>query len=197
VLAYNPSGPIGLANWIDNITVAKGTAILTDPNNNNAAVAVRHEGEFWKTTFWALDPLGLDMIGKEDSARTHWVINLQNPAVPVFEWFGEIPFISSINDDLSKPTKFKLSQNYPNPFNPTTTISYSLPKQSKVKLIIYDVLGRQVKTVVNKTQLAGKHKITFDATNFATGVYYYNLKADPSTGLGHKFEQTRKMLLLR
>ncbi len=191
-LAYNPSGPLGTANWIDNMTVSSGVPVLTDPNNNGAAVAVRNEGSNWKTTFWALDPLGLDMISKTDSSRNQWVNSIQNPAVAVFSWFGDVKDpVNSIDDESNLAKNFKLSQNYPNPFNPSTVINYELQKTNDVKLIVYDVLGRKVKTLVNKTQPAGEYKVTFNAANLASGVYYYKLKA------GDKFEITRKMLLLR
>jgi len=89
------------------------------------------------------------------------------------------------------PTESALSQNYPNPFNPTTIINYELQIKSDVKLIVYDVLGREVKILVNKTQHPGKHSVTFDASNLTSGVYYYKIKT------GTNYEQTRKMLLLR
>jgi Secretion system C-terminal sorting domain len=192
VLAYNPTGTIGQSNWIDDLVLGDGTAILTDPNNNNVPVAVRHEGPYWKTTFWALDPLGLDMINIADSSSTLWVASVQNPAVPVYSWFGDVTGgVSLIEDELNSVQNFALSQNYPNPFNPSTIINYELRIMNEVKLVVYDVLGRKIKTLVNKTQPAGKYKVTFDASGFASGVYYYKLKA------GDKFEQTRKMLLLR
>ncbi len=87
--------------------------------------------------------------------------------------------------------KFILSQNYPNPFNPETVINYELGITNKVKLIVYDVLGRKVKTLVDKTQPAGKYTITFNAANLASGVYYYKLE------IANKFVSTRKMLLLK
>jgi len=100
------------------------------------------------------------------------------------------PSVSNLKENKLKPTSKLLNQNYPNPFNPTTVINYELRINSDVKLIIYDVLGREIETLVNKIQQVGKHKVTFNASNLASGVYYYKLK----TG---DFEKTRKMLLLR
>ncbi|NOG45501.1 MAG: T9SS type A sorting domain-containing protein [Calditrichaeota bacterium] len=105
-------------------------------------------------------------------------------------------------------TKFNLQQNYPNPFNPNTTISYTVRANSnspqQVKLVVYDLLGRRVKTLIDKPQQAGKYKVAFDASGLASGVYYYRIKIGPSTGSGTNssgsgsgFEQVRKMLLLR
>jgi photosystem II stability/assembly factor-like uncharacterized protein len=95
------------------------------------------------------------------------------------------------NGEERSVESFALSQNYPNPFNPSTIINYELRIMNEVKLVVYDVLGREVKTLVDETQQAGKYKVTFNAVNLASGVYYYKLKA------GKQFEKTRKMLLLR
>ncbi|MCB9250138.1 MAG: T9SS type A sorting domain-containing protein [Ignavibacteriales bacterium] len=97
------------------------------------------------------------------------------------------------------PTDFRLEQNYPNPFNPTTTIKYTIPTNSfipsgvegyDVRMTIYDVLGREIKTLVNEVKTPGNYEITFDATNLPSGVYYYRLKSND-------FVQTKKMLLLK
>ena len=93
-------------------------------------------------------------------------------------------------DNKLIPSGFTLSQNYPNPFNPATTIEYQLPKQSFVKLKIFDLLGREMATLVNDKQDAGKHAVRFDALSLTSGVYFYKLEADD-------FTQTRKLLLLK
>lgn len=91
--------------------------------------------------------------------------------------------------------EFSLAQNYPNPFNPTTKIKYEIPDQVrndniKVQLKVYDVLGKEVVTIVNEYKPAGKYETEFNADNLASGVYFYRLQA----GL---FIQTKKMLLLK
>ena len=85
---------------------------------------------------------------------------------------------------------FSLSQNYPNPFNPVTTINYSIPKQSYVKIIVYDILGKEVVTLVNEEKLAGNYKTNFDGSNLTSGVYFYRLEAG-------EFSKTRKLILLK
>jgi len=104
---------------------------------------------------------------------------------------------TDVEDETSSiPEKYSLSQNYPNPFNPSTTIKYSIPKSvgkrhaSSLQLKIYDVLGREVVTLVNKVQKPGNYEVQFNAQNFPSGVYYYKLK----TG---SFVQTKKMILLK
>ncbi|WP_234567720.1 BspA family leucine-rich repeat surface protein [Rhodohalobacter sp. 614A] len=77
----------------------------------------------------------------------------------------------------SLPDQFTLQQNYPNPFNPTTVISYQLPVSSEVRLEVYDMLGRNVATLVNEQVAAGRHSVNFDASNLSSGVYLYRLAA--------------------
>lgn len=103
---------------------------------------------------------------------------------------------SSVSND-NIPNEFILSQNYPNPFNPTTTISYNIPLLGgvrgglkNVRLIIYNTLGQDVATLVNKEQKPGKYKVKFDASNLPSGVYIYRLTAGD-------FTQSKKMVLLR
>lgn len=88
------------------------------------------------------------------------------------------------------PIEFLLSQNFPNPFNPATTIRWQIPEAGFVTLKIYDVLGREVATIVNKELSAGKHETIINASRFKSGVYFYRLKAG-------EFIQTKKMILLK
>ena len=88
------------------------------------------------------------------------------------------------------PDKFSLSQNYPNPFNPETTISYDLPVASDVKIVIYNLMGQEVRRWDIQGQPAGNHRVRWDASSFASGVYLYRLQAGD-------FVQTRKMVLLK
>jgi hypothetical protein len=88
------------------------------------------------------------------------------------------------------PSRFTLSQNYPNPFNPTTTIEYSIPERELVQLKVYNVLGQEVKTLVNSYEKPGTYKINFDASDLSTGIYYYRIEAGD-------YKQVRKMILIR
>lgn len=100
---------------------------------------------------------------------------------------GDDP-IGIINN--STPVTFKLSQNYPNPFNPSTKIDYSIAKGSIVKIVVYDVLGRVVKTIVNEKETPGNYTIEFNAVNLSSGVYFYRLETAA-------FTDVRKMILLK
>ena len=101
------------------------------------------------------------------------------------------PYVVTDIEESPFPQKFHLSQNYPNPFNPTTTISYSLENAGFVTLRIYDVLGREVKTLVAKFQYSGKYRFDFEATEFASGLYFYKLQ------VGTDYLKVKKMLLMR
>jgi hypothetical protein len=83
------------------------------------------------------------------------------------------------------PAAFSLEQNYPNPFNPATMIRFALPREAHVLLSVYDLLGRNVATLVNETKAAGVHEVRFDASRLASGAYVYRLEVrDPSPGPG-------------
>jgi hypothetical protein len=90
----------------------------------------------------------------------------------------------------STPKKYQLNQNYPNPFNPTTVIEFAIPTTETVSLKIYDVLGREVATLLNERRNAGVHRINFNATNLSSGTYFYRLQAGT-------FTQTKKMILVK
>jgi len=92
---------------------------------------------------------------------------------------------------------FVLNQNCPNPFNPSTTISFDIPQQSHVKLVVYDVLGREVRTLVDEEKEPGRYSVTFDASDLPTGVYLYRLSVSGGPGQASSFSEMRKMLVVR
>ena len=104
--------------------------------------------------------------------------------------------VSDITTDIKEinsnniPMRFSLRQNYPNPFNPTTNISYSIPESGEVFLIVYDILGRKVATLVNEEKLPGNYSIDFNGHHLSSGVYFYQLRVND-------FVETKKMVMLR
>jgi hypothetical protein len=99
-----------------------------------------------------------------------------------------IAAVELLTDEL--PHDFSLFQNYPNPFNPGTTITYELPRTSHVTLSVYDVLGREVATLLNEEKSAGAYTVQWDASGVSSGVYFYRLKAGD-------FNQTKRMMIVR
>ena len=102
--------------------------------------------------------------------------------------FTEIIGIKKISELV--PSSFSLSQNYPNPFNPTTKISFDLHKSSHAKLIVYDILGKEVATLVNEKLNAGSYKVDWNASDYPSGVYFYRVQTED-------FSETKKMVLLK
>ena len=98
--------------------------------------------------------------------------------------------LTALGGEADLPAAFALEQNYPNPFNPSTLIRYQLPEGSDVQLVVFDMLGREVSTLVNERKEAGVYDVRFDASGLASGLYFYRLKAGA-------FVQTRKLLLIR
>ncbi len=105
-------------------------------------------------------------------------------------WRREVSQLSVREIAGARPAEFKLDQNHPNPFNPSTVISYQLPTSGDVKLVVYDMLGREVQTLVNTRQNAGRYQATFNASSLSSGAYFYRLSAG-------QFSETKKMMLVK
>lgn len=103
---------------------------------------------------------------------------------------GHFEYSGIIEVDYDAITKYDLKQNYPNPFNPTTTIQFQLPQTGLVKLTLYNILGQEIKTLLNETKEAGTHTVQFDASELNSGVYIYRIES----GL---FTQAKKMTLVK
>jgi hypothetical protein len=103
---------------------------------------------------------------------------------------GSFEYSNEVEIEVSTPLVFSLEQNYPNPFNPSTTIEFTLPQKEFVSLIIYDVLGNEVATLVNEEKASGSYEVSFNASELVSGIYIYSLRAG-------NFTQTKKMILLK
>jgi len=103
---------------------------------------------------------------------------------------GSFKYSNTINVSIKSPDKYSLSQNYPNPFNPSTVIKYGIPNNGLVTLKIYDILGREVATLVNKFEKAGVYTVNFYASKLASGIYIYRI-------VSGNFISTKKMILLK
>lgn len=104
--------------------------------------------------------------------------------------YGDTNIVDVENEKSITPIQFSLSQNYPNPFNPNTTIRFQIPERTFVTLKIYDILGKEVATLVNEEKSAGEYEVEFSGNNFTSGLYFYQLKA-------RNYIETKKMILLK
>ncbi|MHC1737765.1 MAG: T9SS type A sorting domain-containing protein [Ignavibacteriaceae bacterium] len=98
--------------------------------------------------------------------------------------------LSTDEETATVPKEYSLKQNYPNPFNPTTTIQYGLPERTFVEIKVFNILGKEVASLVNSTQDAGVHKVNFDASKLTSGIYLYKLMTS-------KFSEFKKMILVK
>jgi len=112
--------------------------------------------------------------------------------------YSETAVSISQNNYKEIPVEFSLMESYPNPFNPVTTIRFDLPKAGNVELVIYDILGREVMTLVNSRHVAGQHKVVWNASDVASGVYFYRLvvrQDGPETS--GSYTETKKLIVLK
>jgi len=129
--------------------------------------------------------------GLDDYTRYYWRVSASNEyGSSNFSEVWALRTVTSIFEDQNQPLSFKLGQNYPNPFNPVTTIDFSVARAGYTSLIIYNVLGQKVATLVDGTVPAGVHQARFDASSLPTGIYIYRLVQ------GNKV-QVRKMMVLK
>lgn len=106
-------------------------------------------------------------------------------------WYNPYTTVTDISDNGEQsPISHRLDQNYPNPFNPSTTIQFAIPARSHVSLVVYDVAGHRVATLVNRELDRGVYSEVFNARDLATGVYFYRLRTE-------SFSQTRKLVILK
>jgi hypothetical protein len=130
-----------------------------------------------------------------DVARTAPVNKRDTLEFRITERSGAV-WMKSVIVQYAGPTAFALDQNFPNPFNPSTKIQYQLPIDSRVTLKVYDVLGREVTTLMNDIRPAGYHDALWDAGNIASGVYFYRMEAQSLTG-GSGFQQIKKLMVIK
>jgi len=148
----------------------------------------------------------LTFLGAADTVELKWTVFVKDDGPAVLNRdTSSVTLVRGaivgVGEEPAVPTSFALQQNYPNPFNPTTTIRYALPVQSSVRLRIYDVVGREVATLVDGVVTAGYHSVDWNSTNSAgallsSGMYFYRLEARP-TDAREPFVEMKKMMLLK
>ncbi len=138
------------------------------------------------------------MVSPTDQVSiTDYYIFLLGDSVRYSKWYAGSTFypftwtdVTAVKNQLVHPSEFILYQNYPNPFNPTTKIKYQISEPGKVKLVVYNVLGRETKILVNQEKPAGSYEIEFDGTSLPSGVYFYRIESG-------NYADTKKLILLK
>ncbi len=186
-----PFGQVYPEDYPDDINPAYGSSVIFDYNTSRSSNEKRHAGIAFK---------GMFKNGVKEGAVVYLSFSLESSgstsrmAKFFDDLFNFLDLKTSVESNSLSPLSFRLEQNYPNPFNPTTTIEYSIPyvraknfSPHHVQLKIYDILGREVATLVNGKQTAGHYRVLFDASKLASGVYFYRLTAG-------KYSFVRKMI---
>ena len=107
-----------------------------------------------------------------------------------FNPYGDASDVENEKSEIQFPYMYQLSQNYPNPFNPRTTITYQLPMSHYVQLSIYNIMGQRVTSLIDEKQNSGRHQVEWNGSGFASGIYYYKIKAG-------EFQDVKKMVLIK
>ncbi len=154
------------------VSIHNGDFII--PSLENGSYKIKGSKIGYHTSEYS-EPINIDLINNPVVDSINFVVN----------------FTDIEKDKNIIPKHFLLSQNYPNPFNPITTIQYEIPKATNVSIKIYDVLGREIATLINNNyQQPGKYKIEWNAKDYSSGIYFYQIKAD-------EFVSNKKMVLMR
>ena len=199
-LQYDPYYELNKTeNWIDGFDVVSDqqvdiqveTRVVngTTQKTNLACLTHRTLSNGNKITFFSFDPIAVNTKSPKTNAKYfRFGTSIQAPQVKILQWFNLITEIEEVNTKI--PVDFKLHQNYPNPFNPSTTIRYELPYKSYVNIKVYDVLGNEIKTLVDKEQNIGRYELQFNAQNLPSGIYYYKMTTEHNS-------ITKKLMLIK
>ena len=179
-----------------------GTLVHTKAENANVYVRSSLDGSHW-SSFAQVNPTANTATGKNTFGMSAALVDDSNIGVAwidtttgndeIFYRKMAIPTAPTVGVSESENltlNKFALNQNYPNPFNPSTMISYQMPITGNVTLKVYDILGKEVATLVNETKEAGSYEVMFDASKFSSGIYFYRLQVG-------NFTAVKKLVLMK
>ncbi|MEG8947247.1 SdrD B-like domain-containing protein [Rosettibacter firmus] len=169
-LSANGVSVNGIAYWEGTNWVALGTGVSGNNYTGVFAIELMNDGLYVGGRFSSAGNINANNIAKYSCSN--------------------IPTSVDDKKEIILPQKYSLQQNYPNPFNPSTTIRYDLIKAGFVKISVYDILGREVRILVNEVKAPGSYNVTFDAKGLASGVYFYSIRTS-------EFNQVKKMILIK
>ena len=206
------NGPNGTPVHKRTVTLVVGLVIPVELSAFNASVSKNNVRLDW-TTATELNNLGFDIQRKSSDGNfesldfvsgkgtttevnnysfTDTKVDAGNYTYRLMQkdYDGSFAYSNEVEVEINLPLEYSLEQNYPNPFNPTTTIVYSIPEDNFVTIKLYDILGNEVITLVNDQKQAGRYEMLYNASNIASGVYYYQITSG-------SFTQTRKLMLMK
>ncbi|MCK9409932.1 MAG: T9SS type A sorting domain-containing protein [Bacteroidetes bacterium] len=170
-----------------NITNANAPMFIQYINNRDFA---QTSGSGTVNSIGDLGPEGLTFIPMQNSPNGRNLVVVANEISGTVSIYQTISGTTSASIDAVVPTEFSLMQNFPNRFNPSTIISFSLPSERLVSVVVYNLIGQEVRTLVNEKRTAGKYTISFDASSLSSGMYFYSLRSG-------SYVDTKKMTLLK
>jgi len=190
---FSPGPSDSLKHFFQNVGIKWSKSL--DPQRRSLTYILHFFGPGVDTTLATADSVDTVSVGNIQPS-SHYVLTgyasngFDTTASANAIWFNSASTITGVKQSSGLPMSFELYQNFPNPFNPTTVISYQLPVVSRVTLKVYDVLGREVETLIDVVKGPGKYEVKFDASKFASGIYFYSLKAGD-------FLRTKKLVLIK
>lgn len=188
-LWYYPIYELGFSGYQDAITPSSD-AIPLFKSSDGKVMAVRTTGNGFETVFFGFDIGALQMrsdtsLAPGNDPKYNWIVNIESLPLNFFH-----SVVNVENKSVDIPHTFSLAQNYPNPFNPITAINYQLPITGNVSLKIFDVLGRELETLINEEKPAGTYNVMFNGAHYSSGIYFYQLRSG-------SFVETKKLLLMK
>ena len=165
--------------WTHNSWLNSNRFIYTYDNNDNG---IHGESFQWQESSWIPSKDNMIMF-----YNNHSDYSIYTGSIVDVEYTA---FTTEIIPENSNIKSFSLAQNYPNPFNPTTIIKYSIPTTSFVKLKVYDVIGREVATLVNEEKAVGNYNVEFNGSDLSSGIYFYRIQAGD-------YSSVKKMILIK
>ncbi len=197
---YAISLPDGIAIWQKNFYGLNSCGFTASSNltvNNHFYFIAFNKYRMWvfnrdngQQLYYEYGAISPIKILESEGNKLYYLVKAGQQTYALYEMENFNNIVSVKKSKPDAPDKFSISQNYPNPFNPSTTIKYSIPRATHVKLMIYDALGRIIKTPVDGEKSAGNYSVNFEGGNLPSSVYFYQIRAG-------KYVETRKMLLLK
>ena len=158
-------------------------ASVTNPGVFSTPTRVSNHPPGWSSAMYVPKIVEIYSTGKVGMA---WV----GFDVSAYKLYWAADFLTSVENNNNTPVKYSLSQNYPNPFNPVTKINFDIAKSGLARLTVFDMLGREIQTLVNKYMTEGSYSINFNGAKLSSGVYFYKLEVN-------KFSEIKKMMLVK